>query len=115
MFVLFYVWAVGTMALFTLAFIFSYDVDVGYRQTLSVAALSIAWPAVVAAILLLLILILLLQLRDGTMRLVASRKCGSMPRQGRQKTEEAVHRGALAGNMQAGTWRRWADILRAHR
>lgn len=109
----FYVWAVGTMALFTLAFIFSYDVDVGYRQTLSVAALSIAWPGVVAAIVLLLTLILLFQLRDAMMRLVASRKRGSMPH-GRQKMEGAVHRGALARNMQAGTWRRWAATLRAH-
>jgi len=118
MFALFYIWAIGTMALFTLAFISSYDVDSGYRQTLSVAALSIAWPAVVAAIVLLLTLILLLQLRDAVTCLVASRRRKAMTRHGWRRIavpEEPVHCGERAAGVEAGALRRLANTMRAHR
>ena len=82
MIALLYVWAIGTMALFTLAFISSYNVDGGYRQTLSVAALSIAWPVVAAAIVLLLMLMLLFQLRDAIIGVVSARRHEALTRHG---------------------------------
>jgi hypothetical protein len=106
------------MALFTLAFIFSYDIDVGYRQTLSIAALSAAWPGVLLAIVFLLALVFFLQLRDAGKRPAASQRREWMPWRAWQESlgrKETIRQGDLAEGVEAGTWRRWADAMRAHR
>jgi hypothetical protein len=110
---------VGTITLFTLAFIFSYDVesDNDYRQTLLIAILSAGWPCVALAIALMLVVTPFPYLRHAAVRLVVSGRGDALLQPWQRATErtDAASSGASLGNRHTGICRSAADAMRAHR
>ena len=71
--------------LFTLAFIFSYETESGYRHTLQIAVLSLGWPCALVVIAVAFATVTFLEFRRAGMHLAAARTCDAARSHLRQK------------------------------
>lgn len=109
-----YIWATVAITLFTLAFIFSYEIDSGYRHTLQVAALTLGWPLVLPAIVLVFAIVTFLEFRRAGRHLAASRPRAATRARLTEKVGPA-DRGDPAKGADTGVLRRWSGATRAYR
>lgn len=113
----FYIWATVAIVVFTLTFIFSYEFENGYRQTLTIAALALAWPCALSLMALVLAMIIALEYRHAGMHLAASQE-GTRMRAHQKRKVAATGRSrgndAPSEHMKVGYWRRRTGLASPH-
>jgi hypothetical protein len=103
--IVFYIWATVAITLFTLAFIFSYETESGYRHTLQIAVLSLGWPCALVVIAVAFATVTFLEFRRAGMHLAAARTCDAARSHLRQKAG-AGHRASPVKDVEADAGRR---------